>query len=89
MISNSKRLFIWCLTIIPMSSCGYDVQELTPQEKYTVDTLYSSQINVWRSIIDSTCNKAKDTLFIRAVDSLKKERMKEIEALLNTNTDEQ
>lgn len=73
------------LIIVLLTSCGLNDNPLTSLEKNTVDTLYNNQINEWRNKIDSICNVEKDTLFIRLADSLKQERMEEIELLLMQN----
>ena len=67
------------------TSCGLDGDQLSPEEKNTVDTLYTNQLNEWRNKIDSICNAVKDTIFVQLVDSLKSERMEEIEMLLMKN----
>ncbi|MBP9196238.1 MAG: hypothetical protein KBF35_01130 [Saprospiraceae bacterium] len=67
------------------TSCRLDGDQLSPEEKNTVDTLYTNQLNEWRNKIDSICNAEKDTIFVQLVDSLKSERMEEIEMLLMKN----
>lgn len=74
-------LFVICI----FTSCGLEGEQLTPEEKNTVDTLYTSQLNGWRNKIDSICNAEKDSIFVWIVDSLKNERMEEIEMLLMKN----
>lgn len=66
-------------------SCGSETNSLTPEEKYTVDTLYNNQLNRWRVSVDSICKSIQDTTYRRMVDSLKEERMEEIEMLLMKN----
>jgi hypothetical protein len=65
-----------------MISCGIDGKELSPEEKYTVDTIYSRQAGGWRQKADSICNASKDSIFAIMVDSLRTERMEEIDMLL-------
>lgn len=72
-------------TFIFLCSCGTDADQMSPEEKYTVDTLFSNQLNNYRRQLDSICSADKDTLFVQTVDSLKKEGMKEIEMLLMKN----
>jgi hypothetical protein len=67
------------------TSCGLDGGQLSPEEKNTVDTLYTNQLNGWRNKIDSICNAEKDSIFVWVVDSLKNERMEEIEMLIMKN----
>lgn len=61
------------------SGCSADSKQLTAAEKYTVDTLYNNTLNEWRNTVDSLCVANRDTIYQRAVDSLKTERMAEIE----------
>ncbi len=75
--------------LILFYSCGIEEPTLTPEEKYTVDTLFNQQLNSWRTYLDSSCNASKDTIFVKLVDSLKKERMKDIESLLMLNQEVQ
>jgi len=65
--------------VIINSGCRADSKQLTSSEKYTVDTLYNNSLNEWRNTVDSMCVASKDTIYKRAVDSLKVERMAEIE----------
>jgi len=64
-------------------SCSADQGELTAEEKYAVDTIYNRKLITWRVELDSLCKQQSDTLFARAVDSLKKERLEEIRLLFN------
>ena len=84
-----KRFFAAIIFVTVLSSvfisCDKNTRELTPEEKFTVDTLFNNQINHYRKELDSICVTEKDTLFARTVDSLKKEGMKEIEMLIMKN----
>jgi hypothetical protein len=73
------------MVMIIFTSCGLDGGQLSPEEKNTVDTLYTNQLNGWRNKIDSICNAEKDSIFVWVVDSLKNERMEEIEMLIMKN----
>lgn len=66
-------------------SCGYSANELSPEEKYAVDTIYNSRLNAYRNHVDSLCRVGNNTLYVELVDSLTKEGMKEIEMLLMKN----
>jgi len=81
---EGKRLYmiLLCLSLL---SCGWGDNEMTPEERYTVDTLFSNQLNQFRGHVDSLCLASKDTLFAHTVDSLKIAGMKEIEMLLTKN----
>ncbi len=71
--------FGFLVLVIINSGCSADSKQLTSSEKYTVDTLYNNSLNEWRNTVDSMCVASKDTIYKRAVDSLKIERMAEIE----------
>jgi len=66
------------------SSCGWNSKELTTEERYAVDTIYNREIHALRAESDSLCLMMKDTFYNKAVDSLKKEYLREIELMLNT-----
>ena len=68
-----------------LTSCQHDSKELTPEEKYAVDTMFNNQLNNYRKKLDSICIADKDTLFARTVDSLRKEGLKEIDMLIMKN----
>jgi len=72
-------VFGFLVLVIINSGCRADSKQLTSSEKYTVDTLYNNSLNEWRNTVDSMCVASKDTIYKRAVDSLKIERMAEIE----------
>ena len=75
---------VFC-SIAVLASCQHDTKELTPEEKYAVDTMFNNQLNNYRKQLDSICIADKDTLFARTVDSLRKEGLKEIEMLIMKN----
>ena len=52
------------MIMLHFTSCGLDSEQLTPEEKNTVDTLYTNQLNEWRNRIDSICNVDKDSIFV-------------------------
>lgn len=64
-----------------MIACDPGGDSLTPEERYTVDTIYNNTLSAWRASIDSICNVQKDTFYLRAVDSIKKETIEEIEMM--------
>ncbi|MBC7885781.1 MAG: hypothetical protein H7X99_09915 [Saprospiraceae bacterium] len=84
-IDKYMRIMWLVLGVHFMTSCNSDADQLTPEEKYAVDTIYNKQVNALRSTLDSICQAQKDTLFVMAADSIKKERMEEIEMLLIKN----
>lgn len=76
------------ISFLTLSSCGWNNKELTAEEKYAVDTIYNRQMHTLRAETDSICTLMKDTFYTQAVDSLKKEYLKEIELMLNTKLGE-
>jgi hypothetical protein len=76
-----KYLFI---AILPLSilACGDGDNSLSPEEKIVVDSLYNAYVAKESKILDSLCTIKKDTIFIHAVDSIKKVRISEIEQLI-------
>ena len=86
-LAKSRNYII--ISLIFLYSCGIEESSLTPEEKFTVDTLFNQQLSSWRTFVDSSCNATKDTIFVQLVDSIKEERMKDIESLLMLNPDEQ
>ena len=58
-----------------------DSDKLSIEEKYTLDTIYANSLSNFRIMGDSLCNMQKDSFYKMAVDSIKKERIAEIELL--------
>jgi hypothetical protein len=77
-------IYIFMGLVMLFTSCDWNAKDLTNEEKYAVDTIYNRQIHALRAESDSLCSIMKDTFYTQAVDSLKKEYLKEIELLLNT-----
>jgi hypothetical protein len=84
-LTKSAKYLLVCLVFV--YACGIEEPSLTPEEKYTVDTLFNQQLVSWRLHVDSSCTASKDTIFVKLVDSIKNERMQEIESLLMLNQD--
>jgi vacuolar-type H+-ATPase subunit C/Vma6 len=82
---TDKFLIYLCIGLaMVFSSCGWNSKELTTEERYAVDTIYNKEIHALRAESDSLCLMMKDTFYNKAVDSLKKEYLREIELMLNT-----
>ena len=62
-------------------SCSKDSGRLTPEEKYTLDTLYANNLSYLRVKADSLCMELKDSIYKAAVDSIINDRLEEIELL--------
>lgn len=86
----SKVICVLAVFIIALSSsCGLDDKQLSPEERYTVDTLFGNNINQLRTYTDSLCSANRDTLFSKYTDSIKSVRIKEIESLLIINPEQE
>jgi len=68
-----------------LASCGIEEGGLSPEERYTVDTLYVKQLNDLRADLDSTCKARNEAAFRHIADSIKAVRMEEIKNLLTKN----
>lgn len=84
---NTRVMFFFLVGLLTngLTSCGNNENELSTEERYTVDTLFNNQLNNYRKYLDSICLADRDTLYARTVDSLRKEGMKEIEMLILKN----
>ncbi len=87
---KSARLyqFLWMSIFLMMFiSCDSDdPNQLTPEERYTVDTIYNNTLTPFRASLDSTCTAQKDTLYKMAVDSLQKEALADIEMMFKPSS---
>jgi hypothetical protein len=83
-MTDKFLMYFFVGLVLVFSSCGWNSKELTTEEKYAVDTIYNKEIHALRTESDSLCLMMKDTFYNKAVDSLKKEYLREIELLLNT-----
>jgi hypothetical protein len=70
---------------IYLSSCSGSVPEMKPEERFAADTIYSNRLPEWRTTVDSICQLQQDSIYVKAVDSIRQERMEEIEMLLRKN----
>lgn len=64
------------------SSCEPEIPNLTSAERKMADSLYRNEMRVFRKNLDSLCLAKKDSLLPIYVDSMKKERIIEIEKQL-------
>jgi hypothetical protein len=65
-----------------VGGCTEEGTELTAEEKYAVDTIFNRQINGYHNFLDSICKAQRDSLYQAAVDSIKEERIAEIEMFM-------
>jgi len=83
MIRRQYISFLVLLIFIHGASCISKGKELSAEEKYVVDTMYSNRISQYRMDADSLCKVYTSTHFENVRDSIKDETMIEIELLLN------
>jgi len=77
---NKAAVTIFSFFLI-LLSCSKDSGRLTPEEKYTLDTLYANNLSSLRATADSLCLVLKDSIYKAAVDSIINDRLEEIELL--------
>lgn len=85
---NNVKYILFCgafssLSIFLIGSCSGNKSELSGEERYAVDTLYSNRVSLYRSEADSLCKIYNGVNYGRIRDSIKNETLKEIELLLN------
>ncbi len=80
---RSNPAFEIVFFLILMTSCGRSDNNLTPEERVVVDSLYNVSMSKEKITQDSICLIEKDTTFKYAVDSIKKVRIAEIEQLIS------
>jgi hypothetical protein len=73
----------WLVIMLGLIGCGSGDVSLTPEEKIVVDSLYTSYSGREGKVLDSICAIEKDTVIKRAIDSITKVRIKEIEQLIS------
>lgn len=75
---------IWIATVIcgVLISCGPSSDELTAEERYAVDTIFSKQLISYKREADSLCKSIQSSYYARAVDSIKTQYKEEINALM-------
>ncbi len=89
MITKQYITFLVLLMSIHWASCTTKGKELTAEEKYVVDTMYSNRVSQYRMEADSLCKIYTSTHFENVRDSLQDETMIEIELLLNKKMTEE
>ncbi|MCZ2100724.1 MAG: hypothetical protein LC107_04200 [Chitinophagales bacterium] len=87
---NNRLIYLPMLVIaFVFVSCSGEPPALTPEERYAVDTIYGSRFNELKAETDSLCQVMRDTMYVRLVDSLTNEYMKELEYLLKDKITEE
>ncbi|MEZ4911519.1 MAG: hypothetical protein R2774_11750 [Saprospiraceae bacterium] len=76
-----KYLYI-SIIIISLYSCGPTSEELSAEERYTLDTIFNKKQQYYRLEADSICKSIQDTYYTKCVDSIKKQYKEEINALM-------
>lgn len=79
------RIFIIICTLFLVASCSTEAPKLklNKEERTYIDSMYSQQIPVLDSIMDSICIDIRIRDYQRIKDSLIDIRIKEIEAIRN------
>lgn len=72
-------LFSIYLTLV---ACGPSSDELSPEEKYTLDTIFQRNQAKFKLTADSLCTIHRDSIYKLVVDSLKAEYKEEINSLM-------
>lgn len=66
-----------------MTSCLDQAEnDVSFEERKTIDSLYSRQVTTVKRKADSLCDARHDELFNELVDSIKQEYIQEIEAII-------
>lgn len=81
-MSVRNPLLILIMAGAVLTGCTEESRELTAEEKYAVDTIFNRQINGYHNFLDSLCKAQHDSLYDVAVDSIKKDRIAEIEMFM-------
>lgn len=71
-------------SFVLVSACEekQDPKQLTKAEKYTADTIFNNMKNSLYKEMDTLCMTKFDSIYNLALDSIKAERLLEIESLL-------
>lgn len=81
---SPKKHVLWPLFLcLFYLSCTEQNPELSGEEKYVVDTLYSKRVAFFRAEADSLCKIYHEIHYKRIRDSIQNETLAEIELLLN------
>lgn len=67
-----------------LTGCGNNNTPLDADTRSVIDSIANHQISVAQKSNDSLCKVAQTTVLPQLVDSIKKERLREIEAQLKT-----
>ena len=77
-----KLATLMIVIALSTAACTDESKELSAEEKYAVDTIFNRQINSYHNYLDSVCKAQRDSFYRIAVDSIKKERIAEIEMFM-------
>lgn len=70
--------------LIFLLSCGNADTPLDAETRQVIDSISAAQIRSARAELDSLCKRDRTTVLPLLIDSLRKERLKEIEQQLKT-----
>jgi hypothetical protein len=78
-----NKLFSVAILIILLSSCGSPDVQLSRDDLRLADSLFLVSRNEWSEKLSDSCEEVKNRMFETWVDSIKKERLEEIEIMLD------
>ena len=80
--SNLTWFLSFFLSLFLFQGCESEIPDLSSSERKIADSIYRNEMKVFRPEMDSLCVVLKDSLMSAYVDSMKKERLEEIEKQL-------
>lgn len=78
----SKYFILFILGLFLTLGCDDEPKSLTQAERSKINRMYNDEIKFLRKEADSLCKVYYDEWFQKAVDSIRMERMEEIELLM-------
>ena len=78
-----KHLLFFLLALTA-TGCDPDARPLDAEDRLFIDSVSAAQIRTARLEIDSLCREAQKTELPRLIDSLRRERLREIQEKMKT-----
>lgn len=69
---------MFCFALLGVFGCQ-DEKQISPEQRYIADTLYSRQLNQLRLEGDSLCKLYQDSFYQQAIDSLQDVYLEELD----------
>lgn len=74
------KLYSWVCFVVVFGLLGcQDEKQITPEQRFVADTLYSNQLNALRLQGDSLCKLYQDSFYQQAIDSLQDVYLEELD----------